>query len=80
VQRIQEAKYESKRLGAPLSDGAIQTACQQSCPTSAIVFGDLNDPQSRAAQAMRDARRFIVLEELNVQPNVGYLRKVRNLS
>ena len=86
VQRIQEAKIESRRLDNDLADGTIQTACQQSCPAGAIVFGDLNalgddeTPPSRVSQAVRDARRFHVLEELNVQPNVAYLRKVRNRS
>jgi molybdopterin-containing oxidoreductase family iron-sulfur binding subunit len=78
VQRIQEGKIEARRRGIAVADGAIQAACQQSCPGDAIVFGDLNDPASRVAQAMRDARRFTVLEELNVRPSVGYLRKVRN--
>ncbi|MCI0491838.1 MAG: 4Fe-4S dicluster domain-containing protein [Planctomycetes bacterium] len=78
VQRIQEGRIESRRLGQSLADGSIQTACQQSCPAGAILFGDLNDPESRVAQAMNDARRFRVLEELNVQPAVAYLRKVRN--
>lgn len=78
VQRIQEGKIEARRLGIPLADGAIRTACQQSCPTNAIVFGDLNDADSAVARAMRDARRYAVLEELNVRPSIGYLRKVRN--
>ena len=78
VQRIQEGKIEARRLGIPLADGAIRTACQQSCPTNAIVFGDLNDADSQVARAMRDARRYAVLEELNVRPSIGYLRKIRN--
>lgn len=78
VQRIQEAKIETRRTVGGLADGAIQTACEQSCPAGAIVFGDLNDPKSRISAAVRDGRFFRVLEELNVQPAVGYLRKVRN--
>ncbi len=78
VQRIQEGKIEARRQGVPLEDGAIRTACQQSCPTNAILFGDLNDPDSAVAQAAGDARRYAVLEELNVRPAVSYLRKVRN--
>jgi molybdopterin-containing oxidoreductase family iron-sulfur binding subunit len=78
VQRIQEAKIEARRLGHPLADGDIETACQQSCPTKVIVFGDLNDPQSKAAQLARSARAYKVLEELNVQPAVSYLAVVRN--
>jgi Fe-S-cluster-containing dehydrogenase component len=77
VQRIQEAKIESKRLGHPLRDGDIRTACQQTCPAKAIVFGDLNDPQSEASRLMAEGRRFRVLEEINVRPAVGYLKIVR---
>jgi len=77
VQRIQEAKIESKHTGAPLQDGDIRTACQQSCPAGAIVFGDLNDPKSRVAQLARDRREYRVLEELNVRPSVHYLKIVR---
>jgi molybdopterin-containing oxidoreductase family iron-sulfur binding subunit len=78
VQRIQDAKIEARRRGEQLADGVIQTACQQSCPTGAIVFGDLNDPDSRVSRAMKNPRRYRVLEELNVRPSVAYLRKVRN--
>jgi molybdopterin-containing oxidoreductase family iron-sulfur binding subunit len=77
VQRIQEAKIEAKRAGVPLQDGDIRTACQQSCPADAIVFGDLNDPKSRIAQLARDGRQYRVLEELNVGPSVHYLKIVR---
>jgi molybdopterin-containing oxidoreductase family iron-sulfur binding subunit len=78
VQRIQDAKLEARRRSEQLADGAIQTACQQTCPTGAIVFGDLNDPDSSVSKAMKNPRRYRVLEELNVRPSVAYLRKVRN--
>ncbi len=78
VQRIQQAKLRAKRDGVPLADGDIQTACQQSCPANAIVFGDLNDPKSALVKAKRSPRLFQVLAELNVRPTVGYLRVVRN--
>jgi molybdopterin-containing oxidoreductase family iron-sulfur binding subunit len=78
VQRIQEAKIEARRLGHPLADGDIQTACQQSCPAKVIVFGDLNDPNSRAAKLTKGTRAYRVLDELNVQPAVSYLAVVRN--
>ena len=77
VQRIQEAKMEARRLGRAVRDGEVQTACQQSCPAGAIVFGDLNDPKSRVAQLMRSGRRYRVLEEINSRPSVGYLKVVR---
>ncbi|REJ96454.1 MAG: 4Fe-4S dicluster domain-containing protein [Planctomycetota bacterium] len=78
VQRIQEAKIESQCSGEPIVDGQIQPACQQTCPASAIVFGDLNDPDSKVSAAMNTPRGYRVLEELNVRPSVGYLRIVRN--
>jgi molybdopterin-containing oxidoreductase family iron-sulfur binding subunit len=78
VQRIQEARIEARRAGLPIVDGAIQPACQQSCPTQAIVFGDLNQRQSQAAQLARNRRGFQVLAELNVQPSITYLKGVRN--
>ncbi|MCC6421570.1 MAG: TAT-variant-translocated molybdopterin oxidoreductase [Gemmataceae bacterium] len=78
VQRIQNARAEARRRGEPMADGAIQTACQQSCPAHALVFGDLNDPRSEVSRLMRDQRRYRVLAELNVQPSIGYLGVVRN--
>ena len=78
VQRIQEAKIEAKRRGERVSGGAVQTACQQSCPAQAIYFGDLNDPKSQVSKMMANPRRYRVLEELNVRPAVGYLTIVRN--
>ena len=78
VQRIQEAKIEAKRKGEPLRDGAIQTACQQSCPAGAIVVGDRNDPNSLVSQLLRSSRRYHVLQEINVRPSIGYLKLVRH--
>jgi molybdopterin-containing oxidoreductase family iron-sulfur binding subunit len=78
VQRIQEAKIETKRLGAPIKDGDIRVACEQACPAGAIVFGDLNDQKSHVARLARDARQYRVLEDLNVGPAVRYLKIVRN--
>ena len=78
VQRIQEAKAEAKRNDKPLAEGAIQTACQQSCPAGAIVFGDINDPNSRISKLAASGRSYKVLEELNVRPSVAYQRLVRN--
>jgi molybdopterin-containing oxidoreductase family iron-sulfur binding subunit len=80
VQRIEAGKISARRRGEPLADGEIQTACQQSCPAQAIVFGDMNDPESRVSAAIADPRRYRVLEELNIQPSVGYLRIVKNIN
>lgn len=78
VQRIQEGRLAARRLGIPLADGAIQTACQQSCPAQAITFGNLRDATSAVAAARSSDRSFRVLEELGVEPAVAYLRIVRN--
>ena len=78
IQRIRGAEIEAKRTGEALADGAVQTACQQSCPVGAITFGDLNDPKSRVAQLARSGRAYRVLEELNVRPAIEYLTLVRN--
>ncbi len=78
IQRIQEGKIEAARRGERIGDGAIQTACQQSCPAQAIYFGDLNDSNSQVSKMMANPRRYRVLEELNVRPAVGYLTIVRN--
>jgi len=78
VQRIQAAKQEAKQQRRELLDGDIQPACQQSCPARAITFGDLADQQSQVAQQVEDPRHYRLLEELNVRPSVGYLRRVRH--
>lgn len=78
VQRIQEATIVAKKEGQFPADGEIQPACQQSCPARAIVFGDRNDPNSAVAHARANPRHYLVLEELNVRPAVGYLTLVRD--
>ena len=77
VQRIQEAKIEARLDGRTVSDGDVQTACQQSCPAKAITFGDLNDPCSRVGELSENPRRYRVLEEMNFEPAVSYLKIVR---
>ena len=76
VQRILEAKGTAKDEERALRDGEFQTACAQSCPTQAIVFGDLADPQSAVHRASFGERRYWVLNELNTKPGVTYLQKV----
>ncbi len=78
VQRIEAGKIEARSQGLQVDDGAVQTACQQSCPASAIVFGDMNDSDSKIHAALDNPRRYRVLEELNVRPSVSYLRVVKN--
>ncbi|MES2388467.1 MAG: TAT-variant-translocated molybdopterin oxidoreductase [Bacteroidota bacterium] len=81
VQRIQDGKLTAKRDNRRPKDGEIETACSQSCPADAIVFGDMNDPESRIAGIMEteyEMRSYRVLEEINTNPSVSYLTKIRN--
>lgn len=78
VQRIQEGKDHAQDLGRKVADGEIKTACQQSCPSEAIVFGDLNDPSSKVSKLRENPRGYNVLAELNVKPSITYLTKIRN--
>jgi Fe-S-cluster-containing dehydrogenase component len=78
IQRIQAGKLKAKLDKRPVKDGEIQTACQQTCPGDAIIFGDFNDPESAVHKALGSERTYYVLEELNVQPGIGYQVKVRN--
>jgi MoCo/4Fe-4S cofactor protein with predicted Tat translocation signal len=80
VQRIDDARMRAKIEKRALRDGDIVPACAAACPTSAIVFGDLNDPKSRVSQADRIRRGYKVLEELGVRPAVTYLAALRNPS
>jgi len=78
VQRINNARIESEKYNAPIHDGAIVTACEQACPTEAIVFGNANDPNSRVAQLKAQQRNYTLLGELNARPRTTYLAAVRN--
>jgi anaerobic selenocysteine-containing dehydrogenase/Fe-S-cluster-containing dehydrogenase component len=78
IQRIRGKQHEAKLSGEEIADGDIVTACQQSCPSSAIVFGDINDGNSRVRALAQDPRAYTVLESLNTRPSVTYLKKVRN--
>lgn len=84
VQRLQDGKLKAKKESRPLKSGKngewdLKVACQQSCPSEAIVFGNVNDAESMISQARKDSNRlFYSLEFLHVLPNVNYLAKVRN--
>ncbi|ACU02514.1 TAT-variant-translocated molybdopterin oxidoreductase [Pedobacter heparinus] len=78
IQRIQAGKLQAKIEKRPLKDGDIKMACQQACSANAIIFGDSNDPESEVSKALRSERIYYVLEEINVQPGIGYMTKIRN--
>ena len=76
VQRIREAQHTARLEGRDVSDGEIVPACAQTCPGEAIVFGNIKDPNSRVARLAASGRGYRVLEELNTQPGIVYLKKV----
>ena len=80
VHRIRGATKLGKeaRAGGKLKDGSLKTACQETCPTNAIVFGDLNDKESAVYKLLQDPRQYALLEDLNTQPRVRYMSRVRN--
>jgi Fe-S-cluster-containing dehydrogenase component len=78
VQRIQAAKLKAKYENRALYENEIQTACSQSCPANAIVFGDMNDHESELNRLISSGRRYNLLEELYTIPSVNYLTKIKN--
>ncbi|MDQ2670109.1 MAG: 4Fe-4S dicluster domain-containing protein [Gemmatimonadota bacterium] len=79
VQRIRGAQNEAALERRPLRDGDVITACAQACPSNAIVFGNVKDPESRVfAIKATDPRRYYILEDINTRPAVTYLAKVLN--
>ena len=83
VQRIRFAGNAARAravngVEAKIMDGEIKTACQETCPTNAITFGDLNDKDSAVAKLFQEERSYALLEDLNTQPRVRYMSRVRN--
>lgn len=78
VQRINDARKESKKAGRDLKDGEIITACEQACPTQSIVFGNIADKESRVSKLRNDPRAWLLLEELQTRPRTSHLAKLRN--
>jgi molybdopterin-containing oxidoreductase family iron-sulfur binding subunit len=80
VQRITNARIDAEKQNSEILDGAIVTACEQACPTQAIVFGNANDKESRVAKLKAQQRNYTLLGELNARPRTTYLAAVRNLN
>jgi molybdopterin-containing oxidoreductase family iron-sulfur binding subunit len=78
VQRVQMGKLEAKKDGRAVKDGDVKTACMQTCPANAIVFGDLNDPNSQISKLVENKRAYGILKDLGVRPNVTYMARVRS--
>jgi molybdopterin-containing oxidoreductase family iron-sulfur binding subunit len=80
VQRINEARKSAEKENRPIRDGDVVTACQQACPSEALIFGDINDPASRVAKLRREKLNYALLESLNTRPRTTYLAKLTNPS
>lgn len=78
VQRINQARIDAEREGRRIAEGEVVTACQQACPTQAIVFGDLNNPQARIVALQEQPLKYTSLDKLNTKPRVSYLAKIKN--
>ena len=78
VQRINQHRIDSEREERKIQDGELQTACQQSCPADAIVFGNINDPNSRVSKLKTQPRNYSLLGDLNTRPRTTYLADIRN--
>jgi molybdopterin-containing oxidoreductase family iron-sulfur binding subunit len=79
-QRIQEVKIAADKENRDIRDGEIRTACQQSCPTDAIIFGNINDKVSRVAKIKTDDRTYGVLADINTRPRTTYVAGVININ
>ncbi|MFG0331503.1 MAG: TAT-variant-translocated molybdopterin oxidoreductase [Phycisphaerales bacterium] len=80
IQRINSAKIEARKRGERVADGAIQTACQQVCPTRAIIFGDVSDPSTEVSRLKAQPHDYGLLTELTTKPRTTYLARVQNLN
>ena len=80
VQRISRARIQAEVENRPIADGEVVTACQAACPSNAIVFGNLNDPQAEVRRQRGLARNYTLLAELNTRPRTTYLASVPNVN
>lgn len=76
--KIRGVKEIAKQEGRKLKDGDVKTACQEACPADAIIFGDMNDSESKISKSLNNERTYSLIEEVNAQPNLKYLTKIRN--
>ncbi len=76
VHRIRRVSRKARSEGHEVADGAVQTACSSSCPTSALIFGNFNDPNSKVSQMKEDQRHYTLLDQFGTDPNVIYLAKI----
>lgn len=79
IQRIEEKRFQAKKENRSIADCEIQTACMQTCPSGAIVFGDLNNPESRVSKLSKSERAIHLLEDLNTQPSITYLKRIQHV-
>ena len=77
IQRISDARIQAKIQNRPIADGEVRTACQQTCPTEAIVFGDVSDPKSAVSLRKKQSRDYSLLPDENTRPRTTYLARVR---
>ena len=78
VQRINRAKIDSEKEDRTVRDGQIQTSCQAACPTEAIIFGNINDPNARVTKMKGEKTNYALLADLNTRPRTTYLAALRN--
>jgi Fe-S-cluster-containing dehydrogenase component len=78
IQRISAARIRAEKENRTIADGEVLTACQQACPAEAIVFGNLNDAQSKVSQLKNHSIDYSMLGQLNTRPRTTYLAQVRN--
>jgi len=80
VQRIEAVKIEADKENRAIRDGEIRTACQQACPTDAIIFGNINDRTSRVAKIKTNERTYGVLADIDTRPRTTYVAGVLNIN
>ena len=76
IQRIAHAKMKAREKNRLVKDGEFTTACAQTCPTDALIFGNLKDPESRVSKLVENPRAYQVLHHLNTKPAVIYLKRI----